>query len=58
MTTLDPNSDFTDNAAFVRIQDDLDSVRATLPSVDPYTYFDNAGASSSSSARRRHSASR
>ena len=43
VTTLDPNSDFTDNAAYARIQDDLDSVRATLPSVDPYTYFDNAG---------------
>jgi methyl-accepting chemotaxis protein len=43
VTTLDPNSDFADNAAYVRIQDDLDSVRATLPSVDPYTYFHNAG---------------
>lgn len=43
VTTLTPQDDLQANAAFRRIQDDLLSVRATLPDIDPYSYFDNDG---------------
>jgi methyl-accepting chemotaxis protein len=43
VTTLGPDDDPSSNAAYQRVADDLESVRATMPSAEPYTYFVDDG---------------
>jgi HAMP domain-containing protein len=38
VAALDPDQDPAENSAYQRIDDDIDSVKATIPSVEPYTY--------------------
>ena len=39
VAALDPDQDPTEDSSYQRIKDDIDSVRATIPSVEPYTYI-------------------
>ena len=38
VAALDPDQNPTEDSSYQRIKDDIDSVKATIPSVEPYTY--------------------